>query len=61
MGNNSMDSASEEELDDEEVKSLPSMEIMIVIRNTKTQKDELFWVLLDSGMNRCMGTARAVQ
>ena len=32
-----------------------------MIRNAKTQRDELFWVLLDSGTNWCMGTTRAVQ
>ena len=61
MGNKSMASTSEEESDDEEDKPLPSTEVVIVIRNAKTQRDELFRVLLDSGTNRCMGTAQAVQ
>ena len=54
MGNNSnMDSSSSEEetSDEEDIKPLPSTEITIVIKNKKTQQDELFQVLLDSGTN----------
>ena len=47
--------------DEEDYKPAPSTEVVIMIRNRKTQKDELFRVLLDSGTNRCMGTQAAVQ
>ena len=48
---------SEEETDT----PLPSTVVDIVIQNRKTERNEIFRVLLDTGTNRCMGTRAAVQ
>ena len=58
--NYTSDSASDND-NDEETQQPPSTEVVILIHNKHTQRDELFRVLLDSGTNRCMGTATAVQ
>lgn len=53
------DNSSTDESDDDN-EPLPSTVVDISILNKKTQKNELFHVLLDTGTNRCMGTQAAV-
>lgn len=52
------DSSSEEE--DEDTPP-PTTVVFISIHNKKTDQDETFRVLLDSGSNRCLGTQQALQ
>ena len=67
MGNHNLDEESDgswsdtdDEQDNEGKESLSTM-VVIVIQNKKTQRNELFRVLLDSGSNKCIGTQAAVQ
>ena len=50
-----------EGVEEDDGRLLPSTEVVMVIRNQKTQQDELFRILLDTGTNRCMGTKEAVR
>ena len=50
-----------EEDDDEEQQPVPASVINISIYNKKTQRNELFRVLLDSGTLGCLATAEAVK
>jgi hypothetical protein len=56
-GSSDDDSTDGSEEEDEEA---PSTVIVISITNKKTERNELFRVLLDTGTNRCMGTRAAV-
>ena len=47
----SSDSSNEGNVDD--YSELPTTEVIIRIKNQETEEEELFRVLLDSGMNRC--------
>ena len=46
---------------EEDTTQLPTTVIVISVKNKKTQQNELFRVLLDSGSSRCMGTAAAIK
>ena len=64
MGSTPAESASSDESNDNDEKPdqpLLSTVIVIAILNKKTERKELFRVLLDTGSNRCMGTQSAVQ
>ena len=61
MGNSSESVSDSEGVGEDDGRLLPSTEVAMVIRNQKTQQDELFRVLLDTGTNRCMGTKEAVR
>ncbi len=55
-------SVSSEEDDEEEKESTsPISVITVAIENKKTERNELFRVLLDSGTSRCMGTQQAIK
>ena len=60
-GEESDSDGDDEDQDDKAQEELPTTEVVIVIRNRKTNRDEMFRVLLDSGTNRCMGSAQAVR
>ena len=49
------------EQDESEQEEPPTTVIVITIHNEKTGRNELFRVLLDSGTNRCLGTAEALK
>ena len=57
----SQSSDDESSSEEEEEESPPTTVVTIVIKNKKTERNELFRVLLDSGSNRCIGTKAAIQ
>jgi len=57
--NSSQSSDSEDEEEESKTKSLPSTTVIISIHNKKTDQNDLFKVLLDTGTSRCMMTKQA--
>jgi hypothetical protein len=55
------ESDSSSDSDDEDQENLPSTVVAICIRNERTGQDSVYLTLLDSGTNRSMGTAEAIQ